>query len=204
MTVRRCPVCLRRHALASGVAESCGVTCAGCGKSSRWGDWLPSRELPTDAELEPASVADPETSVPLRMLGVAALLVAIVWLASYLYMFTLKGPDFIVFYLLLLGGIWLAVLGAKAALNREWLPRIAGLIAFEGVGAIRLVTGLMAGMHTFDLLLIMMLMGGCSFLLKAQEGGGDSSGWGVGSACSGGGCGGGGCGGGGCGGCGGS
>ena len=82
------------------------------------------------------------------------------------------------------------------------IPTLVGLFLFESVGLLRIVNGSSHGMHKWDFLILMMILGGVMFFARFEKTGGSS---GSSSSCSSGGCssGGGGGGGGGCGGCGG-
>ena len=127
------------------------------------------------------------------------------------FLHTLRGPDF-----LLLFWVWFLVTFGGTLLLR-WrgrdtpLTTILGLLCFEALGVARMIDGSAHGLHKWEFLILMMVIGGICFFIRAnnfQFGGGNGScsggsWWSSGSSCSGGGggCGGGG---GGCGGCGGS
>ena len=121
------------------------------------------------------------------------------------FLHTMKGPDFLVLY----GGWFVITFGIVLVLRRQdhdnVMTTLAGLACFIGLGLARLIDGSAHGMHKWNLLIAMMIIGGFCFVIRLeQSSGGSSDGSSWWSSCStGGGCGGGGCGGGGCGGCGG-
>ena len=140
---------------------------------------------------------------------------ALVAFGSYAFFASsLKGPQFLGYYLVLL-----IVLGLLRGALEDDLARFAPLLLFEGVGVWRIVEGMANGMHRFTYLQILMLFGGFLLVVNATSfpsayranrgrySGSSRSSCSSGSSCSsssgsgGGGCGGGG---GGCGGCGGS
>lgn len=117
-----------------------------------------------------------------------------------------KGPEFLIGY-----GIWFALLfGISRCWRKDGGPHPvasgACWLLFVVVGVIRIYVGSTHGMHKWELLILMMILGSMLFFARFDNTGGSSgssSTWGScsGSSCSsGGGCGGGG---GGCGGCGG-
>lgn len=133
------------------------------------------------------------------------------------FLHTMRGPDF-----LLLFAVWFVVTFCGVLLFR-WgghdtpINTLSGFLAYELLGAVRIIDGSAHGMHRWGFLILMMIVGGLVFFIRAKRfnNSGDNcssggwwsgGGWGGGSSCSGGGGGGGGCGGGGggCGGCGGS
>ncbi len=120
---------------------------------------------------------------------------------------TIKGPDFLFLYALWFAALFVAVLMLRSAGHDTPLVSGVGLALFEGLGVARYLVGSAQGMHRWEYLGVMMLVGGSCFVLRVESfkgsgGSGGSCGGGSISSCSGGGgCGGGG---GGCGGCGGS
>jgi uncharacterized membrane protein YgcG len=115
---------------------------------------------------------------------------------------TMRGPDFLVLYLVWFALTWIGMLVVRHRLSNTMWTSLGGLLVFEGLGAARYLVGEAHGMHNWDFLFMMMGIGALFFVMRAQKSGSDG-GSGIGG-CGGGGCGGGGCGGGGCGGCGGS
>jgi hypothetical protein len=195
MTPKRCPVCLTRHLLDATLKGNTQVKCAKCGNTSKMEFWLDARELPAgSAAAPPAEKATATDKFMVAMLGV--LLIIAAWSASYFYMKLLKGPDFLLFFFLVLIVLWILSAIARHAIEDTWTFSIIGCVVFEGVGVIRLVSGWLAGMHNFGFMIAMMFFGAFIFFVRAKAGGG----YGVGGSCAGGGCGGSGCGGGGCGG----
>ena len=129
------------------------------------------------------------------------------------FLHTMRGPDF-----LLLFGVWFLVTFGGVLLFR-WrgqdtpFTTITGLAGYELLGIVRIIDGSAHGMHNWGFLILMMIIGGIIFLIRAEhfentgnDGSGgswwnsNSSGGSSGCSSGGGGCGGGG---GGCGGCGG-
>ncbi len=205
----RCPICLGRHQTIPGLAPDAEVRCNYCDRTSRWSSWLPAHDLPTDSSSSVPKVGDGPLWRSRKIQGLCILLFLMAWgYTSYLYMASLNGPQFLRYYAVVFGLTWFGSLVARDVWGEEWIYSIIPCIFYEGVGVIRLITGMMSGMHRFTLMLVMMAIGGCIFFLRVKSGGG---GYGLGGSCAiggcgggggGGGCGGGGCGGG-CGGCGG-
>ena len=115
---------------------------------------------------------------------------------------TMRGPEFLAVY----GGwfvvTWIGMLIVRHKVSDGWWTTLGGLLAFESVGFARYLIGTAHGLHKWDFLFLMMIVGALFFLARTDHFSSGSNGsW---SSCGGGGCGGGGCGGGGCGGCGGS
>lgn len=120
------------------------------------------------------------------------------------FLHTMRGPDF----LLLFGGWFIVTFGG--VLVFRWCVRdtpittILGVICFESLGVARIIDGSAHGMHKWLFLILMMILGGLIFFLRADHfqntGNSDGGSW-WGSSCGSSGCGGGGSG---CGGCGGS
>ncbi len=137
---------------------------------------------------------------------IAAGLGIITVLVAGMHQIELTGPEFLSFYFALGVGFCIAFLIARFT-GCSATVFIILLLAFEAIGLMRLGYGLTQGMHKFETLGQMMLLGPFSFLMVSAVGQGGSSGSGLGGGCSSGsscgGGGGGGCGGGGCGGCGG-
>lgn len=128
----------------------------------------------------------------------------------------LKGPEFLVLYLVLFlilrCSIWYLRGSSNAVYGRQdyhLLPTVLAFLLFELFGLVRYLVGSAHGMQRWDFLFIMMAVGGIIFFSKGDfldrmsSGRSSGSSYYSGSGCGGGGCGGG-CGGGGCGGCGGS
>ncbi len=199
--VLRCPVCLAPQTVRRESRSS--LICPSCFRVFRRENALP---LPAG---NPASApeATPQASAPVRWTGHIAAAAGLLALTLWLGM-GMKGPGFLGFYFV----VWLVTFFGSLVLRRyPWFSHSGSvaLVVFEGLGVSRLITGLQAGMHRFEYLILMMFIGGWFYLLRSDiEGdggpGGGSSSSGCGSSCGssgGGGCGGGG---GGCGGCGGS
>lgn len=199
--MRRCPHCgkpfTEKEARMPGQALP---SCPWCGRS------FPAPLWPEPSRTDPVSEGG-------LAQGLALLLSAAFAFGSYAtFASELKGPEFIVYYIVLLLGLLLF----RFFLTDE-LARLAPVALFEGVGLWRWVDASAKGMHRFGFLFALMLIGGLLLLVQASSFGGGSSGGrrgsssscssglfsSCGSSCSGGGggCGGGG---GGCGGCGGS
>ena len=116
------------------------------------------------------------------------------------FLHTMAGPDFLGLYLVWFLFTWLSMLTVRHKLLDSPITTVTGLGLFEGLGVARYVVGNQYGMHKWDYLIGMMLVGALFFLVRSEHMNNGSTG--SGGSC-GGGCGGGGCGGGGCGGCGG-
>jgi uncharacterized membrane protein YgcG len=124
------------------------------------------------------------------------------------FLHTMRGPDFLLLYF-----IWFIVTFGTVLLFR-WrgkdtpLVTLGGLACYELLGLVRIIVGSMHGMQKWDFLILMMVIGGVIFLIRASfnQSNGDGGSWWSSNCSSGSSCGGGGgCGsGGGCGGCGGS
>jgi hypothetical protein len=127
------------------------------------------------------------------------------------FLHTMRGPDFLLLYF-----VWFIVTFGGVLLLR-WnghdspLTTVAGLLLYELLGVLRIISGSAHGMHKWEFLILMMVIGAVVFVvrIKLNQSSGDGGHWwsssSGGSSCSSGG-GGAGCGGGGggCGGCGGS
>lgn len=217
MTVKRCPVCLARHQNFPGLMEVEQVKCTICGQSSKWGAWLDgyvqAQTLSTDRSGSIPTAGTPSGGKGTWITWLVVFLLGIIWFASFLYMVDLDGPAFLDFYLNVFLATFIGSTALRLLLDDKWRCSLVGFAAFEGVGVIRLLTGLNAGMHRFGFMIAMMVGCGFIFFMRAKENG---RGYGIGGSCAVGGCGGeggcssgGGCGGGGggcgggCGGCGG-
>ena len=122
-----------------------------------------------------------------------------------LVILAMSGPDFLELYF-----VWFLVTFGVVLLCR-WRGHdtpavtITGLLAYEGLGAVRFVIGTIDGLHRWDFMALMMIFGGLIFFVRTKSGGSGGGWWNQGRGSGGGGCGSSGCGGGGgCGGCGGS
>lgn len=125
------------------------------------------------------------------------------------FLHTMKGPEFLFVYGFWFVAVFVVVLALRTMGHDTPLVSGLGLVAFEILGVARYLVGSAHGMHRWDFLGMMMLVGGCCFVFRAESlpgshrsGGSCSGGFSASSCSGGGGCGGGG--GGGCGGCGGS
>ena len=119
---------------------------------------------------------------------------------AFSFLTTLKGPEFLALFAGWFVLTFLTVLVLRWRGYDTPFTTIIGLICFELLGVARIVDGSAHGMHKWDLLILMMVVGGFGFFIRVKNfnrsDGSRGSSW---SSCSGG-CGGGG----GCGGCGGS
>lgn len=121
------------------------------------------------------------------------------------FLHTMRGPDFLVlfavWFLITFCGVWLF----RCRDRDTPVTTLLGLACFEALGIARIMDGSAHGMHNWAFLILMMIIGGLIFFLRAEhfqnDGSNGSCSGGSSSCSSGGGCGGGG---GGCGGCGGS
>jgi hypothetical protein len=127
---------------------------------------------------------------------ILVLMIGGIWFASYAFTRSFRGPEFLVFYALALIVLWLLTVALRHFWKDYMMVSVIGCVVFVGIGIVRFVTGLLAGMGNFLFLFIMMGLGGLLFFMRAKNEGG----YGVGGSCAVGGCGGGSCGGGGCGG----
>lgn len=125
---------------------------------------------------------------------------------------TMSGPDFLVLFLVWFAFTYGAVLVCRAGGMDSPMLTLGGIALFEALAVVRFIAGIQHGMHRWNIMFIMMIVGGIIFAIRKGDihsAGGGSAGAGssgCGSSGSSSSCGGGGssCGGGGCGGCGGS
>src|SRR5258707_11191141 len=111
------------------------------------------------------------------------------------FLHTMSGPDFLGLYFLWLLVTWIGMLIVRHRVADTWGTTVGGLFLFEGLGAARYFVGSAHGMHKWEFMFLMMVVGFFFFVLRAHNfSNGSGSGW---SSCGGGGCGGGGGGGGG-------
>jgi hypothetical protein len=84
-------------------------------------------------------------------------------------MATLKGPEFLEFYLIL----FVAILALLIMLRKLWGDTlhltVIALLVFEGIGIVRFMDASAAGMHKFQIMFIMMGVGGVLFFLRAHH-----------------------------------
>ena len=117
------------------------------------------------------------------------------------FLHTMPGPDFLALYVFWFLFTWIGMLIFRHKVLDSPITTITGFGLFEGLGVARYIVGSEYGMHNWDHLIAMMVVGAVFFVVRSEHMKTGSSG--SGGSCGGGGCGGGGCGGGGCGGCGG-
>jgi uncharacterized membrane protein YgcG len=203
--ILRCPVCTAEQKAPKGTEEGTWVLCVSC----RHGfDALRSRlGVESIKGLRGQTLREATLDYsPAQWIGTAAVALGATIVATVMG-YDMRGPDFILFYFC----VFVTTLLTMHVLRRTWRDHLAvtcaALAVFEGIGLLRIVTGLPRGMTRYGFLLFMMLFGSVAYVIRAKhlEGmtsGGSGDGSCGGSSCSGGGggCGGGG---GGCGGCGG-
>src|SRR5262249_37020441 len=90
---------------------------------------------------------------------------------------------------------WIAMLIVRHRVADTTTTTVIGLVCFEAVGVAGYIIGTAQGMHKWDFMFAMMIIGGLFFLVRAENLSSGSGGAGCGGGCGGGGCGGGGCGG---------
>jgi len=104
----------------------------------------------------------------------------------------LSGPDFLLLYF-----VWFVVMYGTVLLFR-WsgkdtpMVTLCGIAGYELLGVLRIIIGSLYGKENWGFLILMMVIGGIIFLLRAShlQSNGDGGGW-WNSSCSGGsGCGG--------------
>lgn len=124
------------------------------------------------------------------------------------FLHTMRGPEFLFVYAFWFAAVFVVVLALRKMGHDTPIVSGLGLVAFELLGVTRYLVGSAHGMHRWDMLWMMMFVGGCCFVFRAESfngsgrsGGSCGGGFSISSCSGGGGCGGGG---GGCGGCGGS
>ena len=195
----RCPVCLASQTLGSKAQSLEQLYCGNCQRSFKYKDALPLAAPDPISAIESSGAveqvsepakADTSTTVatdktPKKQSGARALfvwfvvLIAVVAIFNYVrpYMTDLRGPEFLGFYLKYFFGVFIVVLFARGLFLNNYHVTLAGLILFEGVGAIRLYDGMAAGMHKFAFLYIMMVIGGLILItrLNSSSGSGSSS-----------------------------
>ena len=101
---------------------------------------------------------------------------------AFSFFYTATAAEFLSGYLL-----WFVFLfvGSRAIQKGKAddhpLPTFAGLFLFESVGLLRIVIGSSHGMHKWDFLIVMMILGGVMFFSRFEKTGGSS---GSSSGCS--------------------
>ena len=204
----RCPVCLISQSVASDYPANKRIHCGNCGREFQFKNALP---VGGDSVSAAVSVAAPSSVIqaqevraphPMITWILGLILLLIVLKTARPFMATLKGPEFLVFYVVVLVAIIIAAARARARWEDSLSITLVGLIIYEAIGVLRYIDGSAAGMHKFDIMFLMMGVGGLLMFARAEHFSGNSSSSGCsssgcGSSCSG--CGGGG----GCGGCGG-
>lgn len=213
----RCPICLAGITCPAGTGETTVLRCPRCGRKFKLSSALPpagqrlkdpaTGRTTTGASLDASLNPSPDLDrFPIALMLAAALAVAISVTAASMIGRPMRGPAFLGLYLVTFAATFGAATLLRHAWRDTWVLSVAGFVAFEMIGLIRMADGLSRGMHKFQFLALMMIVGGLAFFVRAKE---DGSGHGLFGHCGGGhggGCGtsscGGGCGGGGCGGCG--
>lgn len=195
--VIRCPICLTKHRVPPELRSAERVRCAACRHCFDLVCGIEAQISPGDSVNRLPALQRAPLLEDLSRWFAVLMAVLVIWICAYAVMVDMKGPEFLKFF-----GILFVILILAATLVRhvwadQWKVSILACLTFEGVGLIRLVSGSLAGMHKFDFLLVMMILGGLIFFVRAKA---DGSGYGIGGGCAIGGCGAGGCGGGGCGG----
>jgi uncharacterized membrane protein YgcG len=221
-TLVRCPVCLITQSLPGDYPPTQKVYCGNCGRDFLFKNALPvsDKGIPgaglsgagLSGEVTAPVPPQSESEIPakknsfLNAVITWALGLILMWLVLQIarpIMATLKGPGFLFFY----GVVFIAILISVSQLRKVWYDSaqisILGLIIYEAIGVARFNDGSAAGMHKFEFMFFMMVIGGFLMFTGWQNSSGSSSSSSScsssngGSSCSG--CGGGG----GCGGCGG-
>ena len=211
----RCPICLAGITSPAGTGETTILRCPRCGRKFKFGSALPpaGRRLhdPATGRSATDTSRDTQWSPPSDLTAVilaAGVLVGIIVTVASMVGRPMRGPAFLGLYIVTFAVTFGGATLLRHAWRDTWILSVAGFVAFEVVGLIRIAEGLSRGMHKFQFLGLMMLVGGLAFFVRAKE---DGTGHGLFGHCGGGhsgscgssGCGsGGGCGGGGCGGCG--
>lgn len=203
----RCPVCLSAVRLPDSLAPGQCVRCPSCNSPFDPEMLLPPPEDSSTRDTPPAEATATSGFSGNAHLFAAVLCVPIVAVVSASAE-SMKGPEFITLYLVTFFALFLGAWTVRRTWRDLWAITIWAFFTFEAIGAIRLVTGYLAGMHKFGYTITAMTVGGLLFFVRARGDGG----YGIAGTCAGG-CsgfttcgGGGGCGsgcGGGCGGCGG-
>ena len=98
------------------------------------------------------------------------------------YLGEVRGPEFLVVYAVMFVIFFAPVLVIRKVWQDHWVVTTAGLVAFEGLGVARIYFAAQQGKHRIGFLLIMMLLGGIIFLLRAKETG---EGYGICGSCGG-------------------
>ena len=194
----RCPVCLHKHSVTKNISVNKILICERCGKSFEFQNALPDKDsvnkLNNAVSISEITVTD-VVGVKFWLFSLLLCLLSFTYIRDYTV--DMNGPGFLGFYFLLFFIVWVF----SSVIRWFWIVSDevskVGFVLFEGVGVLRFIDGWSLGMRDFEIMIIMMVLGGFIFFLRAEhmQGSGNSSGC---SGCSsGGGCGGG------CGGCGG-
>jgi hypothetical protein len=207
----RCPICLLSQPVRNGVSPDKILHCGNCQRDFAVKDGLPLKD-----DIIPGQINAPVSTATTTTAGIAgmepattrntvitwilgAIIALVVIKTSRSYVAPLDGPAFLVFYLLLFVGIWVALTIMRKLWEDSVHVTMVALLAFEAVGLNRYLDASAAGMHKFGFMFIMMTIGAVLLFARYDHPGGNN---GYGSSCSScsscSGCGGGG----GCGGCG--
>src|SRR5690349_14337144 len=85
------------------------------------------------------------------------------------FLYTIKGPDFLPLFLFWWLVTRIAVAIARSTEHDSAATTFIGLCTFEALGVARIVVGSAHGMHKWDFLLMMMLAGGATFLIRSDH-----------------------------------
>lgn len=199
--VIRCPVCLSAQSIAKQTPPEKRIYCGNCRHDFQYRNGLAlsnadqASTTTTANNLTGKATTAQATGSPVVIWLAGLLLAGMALLLVRSHIQPMRGPDFLVFYVLLFIGIWIGVVVLRKMTNDNQHITLLGLALFELVGVVRFIDGTAAGMHKFGAMFIIMIIGGVLLFIRSDHF--NNSGNGSCSSCSG--CGGG-CGG--CGGCG--
>jgi len=177
----RCPVCLFRMRTRKRNALTQQIRCARCLRFFPFKDALPSMLSAATAmrrALHPILSLNRVTIVMLAMLG--ATVWACIW--TWRQAGDVKGLHFVVIYLLMavvaLFGQWVI----RRLWDDRWLVSCLAMLLVEIVGGTRLISSYRLGMREFNILIVIMVIGGAIQFLRGEHFRGSRGGYGFGGS----------------------
>lgn len=199
----RCPTCLATNSVDKNISVNKVISCKSCLQKFVFKNALPIKSEVNDETINNPVIDNIQIVETFGLFSwiTGLLLIILTSLIVRNHIDEMKGPDFLFFYILLFVGVFIL----SSLVRWFWKDIIAisllGFIFFELVAVIRYIDASKNGMKNFGFMIILMIIGGIIFFIRAKHLN-NHSGFAGSSGCSSSSCSGGGCGGG-CGGCGG-
>ena len=173
----RCPVCLVSQTVKQDISPNQQLHCGNCQRSFAAKNGLPLKEdsaisYANNTPLTPASVVTTQPAAS-RNVIVTWLLGFVLWIFTISkarpYMASLKGPDFLEFYIIVFFTILVILILARRLWEDTMHVTLIALLIFEGIGIVRYIDASAAGMHKFQIMFFMMGVGGVLFFVRAHH-----------------------------------